>query len=151
MKPLENLSTKQRRATPPAFAAYLVGRVQGMFNSQLVAVLWCAPRSNYWDLMQRCDVYTERRNARTYAGPWPVICHPPCGPWGKYKANCRQSKDDGILAMEFVHRWGGIVEHPVGSSLFREHGTDRGVIETVNQADFGHRAKKPTLLYIVGP
>lgn len=139
---------KQRRGTPRAFASYLVGRVQGMFACERVAVLWCEPRSNYWELLQRCEVYTERKNARTYAGPFPVICHPPCGPWGKYKANCHHSKEDGILAMQFVHQWGGIVEHPVGSSLFREHGTT-GRIEQVNQGDFGHKALKPTLLYIV--
>lgn len=52
-----------------------------------------------------------------------------------------------------------MIEHPKGSELWSEAGCispgvrDRfgGVLVFINQADFGHRALKPTGLYIVGP
>lgn len=48
--------------------------------------------------------------------------------------------------MDLVHKWGGVVEHPVGSALFAVHGMG-GRVNRVNQSDYGHLAKKPTLLY----
>jgi len=93
-------------------------------------------------------MYGVLKDANKYSGPHPIIAHPPCGPWGKFKAVSKESKEDGVKAMELVHRWGGVVEQPVGSSLFREHGDGRRV-EVVNQFDFGHMALKPTMLYWV--
>ncbi len=49
--------------------------------------------------------------------------------------------------MVHVHRVGGVVEQPVGSSLFRELGQD-GLVLEIDQGDFGHAARKPTLLYL---
>ncbi len=138
MRPMENLSERQRRSTPLPFARYLLARVLALCPSERVAGLW-----------PLVDCWPERRDARLYAGPWPVICHPPCGCWGKYSAICRHSKGHGILAVEFVHRWGGVIEQPVGSQLFRLHSRG-GTIEQVNQGDYGHAALKPTLLYWSG-
>lgn len=148
LRKLETLSRRQRQATPPEFAAYLVNRVIGVFECSRVAVLWCDAKSNYFKLLPHCEVYTARRNAWTYSGPFPVICHPPCGPWGKYRRRCNHSIDDGVAAMRMVHTFGGIVEQPLGSTLFQELGTV-GKIESVNQADYGHLANKATLLYVV--
>lgn len=146
--PFEKLSRFQRRATPLALCRHLVDRVSNHYGSATVAVLWIERKSHYWKLWPAVELHGVGRDARRYSGPFPVICHPPCGPWGKYKANCNHNKEDAIIAMELVHRWGGVVEHPVGSSLFMEHGLD-GVVERINQADFGHMAMKPTLLYWV--
>lgn len=146
MIPFEKLSRFQRRATPLPFCRHLVEQVRARLAVKTVAVLWVEPRSHYWRLWPGVEMWGRGRDARTYSGPHPVICHPPCGPWGKYRANCSHSREDGIIAIDMVHRWGGVVEHPVGSSLFRDHGRG-GQIERVNQIDFGHAALKPTLLY----
>jgi hypothetical protein len=148
MRKCENLSRRQRRSTPLPFARYLVDRVLSLHPSDHVAVLWVAPDSNYWRLWPLCELWGVGRDARKYDGPWPIVAHPPCGCWGKFKWNCTHSKEHGIIAMELVHKYGGIVEQPVGSSLFREHGDGRDP-ERVNQADWGHPALKPTLLYVV--
>lgn len=146
MKKFKQLSRNQRQLTPPAFADFLVSAVWAMMGSEKIAVLWAHRKSPYWQFWPYVEMYGVGRDARTYVGPWPIIAHPPCGPWGMMKGNCFQDKRDGIIAMEMVHRFGGVVEHPVGSSLFRLHGNG-GQITKCNQVDFGHMAKKPTLLY----
>ncbi len=150
-RPCQNLSRYQRELTPLPFARYLLGRVLALCPAERVAVLWVSRRTRYGWLYPAVDLWGTRRDARTYAGPWPVIAHPPCGPWGKLKWNSRQDKQAGIIAIDLVHRWGGVIEQPVGSTLFAEHGREGALIERVNQGDFGHAAEKATLLYFATP
>lgn len=147
MRPLEQLSKRQRAATPREFAMYLLRRVRSLCNASQVACLWVMERSIYHEL-PGCDCWPKSRNARLYDGPGPIIAHPPCGPWGKYRAVSRESTLDGELAMEMVHRFGGVVEQPLGSRLFDVHG--RGGWERVSQGDYGHAADKQTILYFYG-
>ncbi len=105
------------------------------------------------------DCWGEDRDAKLYAGPGPVIAHPPCGPWGKYAHRCHQDPSCGPAAVEAVRRWGGVLEHPAHSKLWRHcqlpspgefpdaHG---GWTLEVRQRDWGHEANKRTWLYIVG-
>lgn len=148
LRKCESLSRAQRALTPLPFARLLVQRVRLLTGAQRIAVLWTHSSSFYQMLWPGVECWGPGKDANKYAGPWPIIAHPPCGPWGKYRSHCRQSRADGIRAMELVHRWGGVVEQPVGSSLFREYG-GAGWITEVNQGDWGHRALKPTLLYWV--
>lgn len=138
-RPLENLSHRQRELTPLPFAEWLVERVRVLTGSHSVAALWVRHDSVYF-FIPGVECYDITRNARSYTGPYPIIAHPPCGPWGKYAYKSQQSMLDGQLAMRMVERFGGVVEQPVGSSLFQ-------VGEVVNQSDFGHLALKPTKLY----
>lgn len=147
MRLVEHLSRNEREKTPYRFCLYLLYRTMAHTRCDRVAVLYLNRRTLWSKLFPAVDLYGPTRDVRTYQGPYPVIAHPPCGPWGKYKANCFQSKEDGILAMNLVHSFGGCVEQPVGSSLFRDHGKPGAVIEKVEQSLYGHQARKPTLLY----
>jgi len=148
---VKDLHKRDRERTPEAFARYLIRRVSILFPDRRIedspikiAALFCSEDSVYHDLLE--DVYTETRDAHTYRGPYPIIAHPPCGPWGKLRYFSDEDCEHGIKAMELVHRWGGVVEQPKGSQLFIQYGRG-GVIEECNQGDYGHRATKPTLLY----
>ena len=122
------------------------------------------------------DPWDEARDARLYAGPHPVVAHPPCQRWGKMWAGQplwikrtgeRKVKgDDGgcfAAALDAVRAWGGVLEHPWGSHAWKHFGLDvpprsGGWIEAddfgltccVEQGRYGHYARKPTLLYAVG-
>lgn len=150
MRPCVRLSKRQRRATPHDFAAYLIGRVNQMFHAERVAVLFTQKLSVYGQFWPSTDCWPQGRDATRYAGPWPIIAHPPCGPWGCFKWISREDKSLGIKAMELVHIYGGVVEQPRGSSLFADYGKG-GWVEKVNQGDFGHEAIKPTCLYFYEP
>lgn len=123
-----------------------------------VAALYVDPLGPYPKLLEHW--YDEARDARTYAGPWPVVAHPPCGPWGPMRRLCRErDRACAPLAVELVRRWGGVLEHPYGSYLWRECQLPRpgelpdafgGRAYQVRQVAWGHKCAKPTWLYVVG-
>lgn len=142
-----------------------------------VAALYVDPRGPYPELTRTLDgeafragygnavtvdVWDAERDARKYDGPGPIVAHPPCGPWGKlrhlYKGN---EHDCAPLAVEQVRRWGGVLEHPAESLLWQEfHGVTElaypgqsdvfGFTIEIDQCEWGHVARKPTWLYLVG-
>ncbi len=124
-----------------------------------VAALYIDPRGPY-PKMDGVDCWDEARDARLYSGPAPIVAHPPCGPWGRLRHLC--TKDDptlAIRAVEQVRQWGGILEHPYCSLLFRHcrlplpgelPDAFGGVTIEVCQSDWGHPALKRTWLYLVG-
>ncbi len=108
----------------------------------------------------RVDPWTVERDAKRYAGPLPVIAHPPCGPWGRLRFMCtKQDATCGPRAVEQVRAFGGVLEHPADSLLFKrcrlpfpgelpdEFG---GRTYAVRQVAWGHCCEKPTWLYVVG-
>lgn len=125
-----------------------------------VAVLYAKKRSVYHDL--GVDVWDEARDARLYPGQYPVVAHPPCRAWGRLHHLAKPREDERQLAfhaLEAVRICGGVLEHPYGSALWKEAGLPwigeppdefGGYTIKINQVDWGHRAVKPTLLYIVG-
>ena len=143
---VENLSHRQRELTPPRLARYLAGRVRDLTGSSELAALWVRRDTPYREI-EGVDCWDAVRNALLYGGPHPVIAHPPCGPWGKYRMASYESRAHAIFAMACVHEFGGVVEQPLGSALFRDFGLRSGWIERISQADFGHLADKQTLLY----
>lgn len=138
------LARWERAATPLPFCEYLIGLVHPH------AVLWVCRGSFYERNNKRfdLDLWGVDRDAWQYAGPGPIIAHPPCGPWGRLAWSSTEDRGHGIRAMELVHRYGGVVEQPEGSQLFKQHGRPGATILKVDQFDYGHRALKPTILYL---
>lgn len=124
-----------------------------------VAALYVDPRGPYFG-MPGVDPWDKARDAELYAGPHPVVAHPACGPWGRLKGHCKhQDPRHGLLAVEQVRRWGGVLEHPADSSLWKAAELPLpgwlpdawgGFSVALRQCDWGHRAAKPTWLYLVG-
>lgn len=135
----------------------------------MIAALFVQRGGAYWGL-PGVDPWDEERDARRYAGPWPVVAHPPCERWGRYwhggpSARVRRVKgDDGgcfAAALAAVRRWGGVLEHPEASAAWDAFGLMRppkrggwvvadwlgGWTCCVEQGHYGHRARKATWLY----
>jgi hypothetical protein len=124
-----------------------------------VAALYIDPRGPY-PRMEGVDCWDASRDATRYAGPHPIVAHPPCGPWGRLRHLSR--KDDpalGPLAVEQVRAFGGVLEHPAHSKLWDHCGLPRpgdsrpifgGFTIEVCQVDWGHFARKRTWLYLHG-
>jgi hypothetical protein len=110
------------------------------------AALWVRPDTIYRQL--GLDCWDAARNARHFRGPGPIIAHPPCGPWGRYARICKQPREDGIIAMLLVHKFGGVVEQPRSSNLFDTFGCACGMLMEVDQVDFGHPSIKATRLFV---
>ena len=119
------------------------------------------------------DAWPERRNAKNYEGPLPVVAHPPCQLWGSLAfvnyarwggEHNRPGNDGGCFksALESVKKWGGVLEHPAKTRAWAEHGLEKpkgsgwiasssgGWVCEVWQSAYGHRANKATWLYCTG-
>ena len=118
------------------------------------------------------DVWDEQRDARLYAGPWPVVAHPPCERWCRFakqieKVHGYRVGDDGgcfEAALAAVRTFGGVLEHPAGSLAWRRYGLpeprssfgwttsllDDGATCYVEQGRYGHPMRKATWLYVYG-
>ena len=127
----------------------------------MIAALYCR-RDTPYRLLPGVSVWDEARDARLYLGSYPVIAHPPCRGWGRYahKAKVRPGETDlAFHALQLVRTFGGILEHPAYSGFWKAALIPRpgeppdcfgGYTIVVNQVDWGHRALKPTWLYLCG-
>lgn len=137
-----------------------------------IAALFVDPSGCYANL-DGVEVWDEKRDARLYPGPHPVVAHPPCERWGRYWNGGPSAKvkrlrgDDGgcfASALASVRKWGGVLEHPEASSAWAAHGLtppprggawhvadfSGGWTCCIEQGAYGHRARKATWLYAVG-
>lgn len=124
-----------------------------------VAALYVDPRGPY-PRMEGVDCWDEQRDAKKYTGPYPVVAHPPCGPWGRLRFLCKlQDPECGLAAVRQVQQYGGVLEHPQDSMLWRACKLPRpdelpdafgGRTYEVRQVAWGHKCSKPTWLYVVG-
>jgi hypothetical protein len=138
----------------------------------MVAALYVSAGGCYFGLPD-VDPWDEKRDARKYAGPWPVVAHPPCQRWGRYwsggpsvRVRKTLGDDDGCFdsALASVRRWGGVLEHPEASHAWRAFrlmppmrgggwsyaGDGVGFTCCVEQGHYGHAARKATWLYLAG-
>lgn len=119
------------------------------------------------------DPWDEKRDARRYSGPYPVVAHPPCQRWGamaevnfkRWGGEHNRPGNDGgcfLAALEAVRAYGGVLEHPAKSRAWGAYGLTRpscigwqkcvtgGWVCEVWQSAYGHRANKATWLYAYG-
>lgn len=133
----------------------------------MIQALFIDPRGPYPTLLGRENCWDAERDASGYAGPDPVVAHPPCGPWSKQRRNYKGAEHDlAPRALEQVRQFGGVLEHPAGSRLFEwdayegpevpppkpgeEPDQWGGYTIAVQQVEWGHVCRKPTWLYVVG-
>lgn len=139
-----------------------------------VAALFVDPAGPY-PALPDVECWDAARDARTYAGPHPVVAHPPCHLWTNLAAvnfkryggeHNRPGNDGGCFAaaLAAVRRYGGVLEHPAFSRAWSRfdllrptrlgwssdgHGAREWVCE-VWQSAYGHKARKRTWLFYVG-
>jgi hypothetical protein len=138
----------------------------------MIAALYIEPEGCYANV-PGVDAWCEMRDARCYAGPCPVVAHPPCQRWGRMAHGGPSAPgtkvagdDNGCFAgaLAAVRRWGGVLEHPCDSKAWahfemikpKRHAgwtvPDRfgGRSCYVEQGHYGHMSRKPTWLYACG-
>lgn len=120
-------------------------------------------KDSIYNTIRGVECYDYDRDAMQYAGPAPVIAHPPCGAWGRFRrhverASGRRAEEEraaGIFCAAAVRQFGGVLEQPACSELWTAanlplHGYDAngGYTLQICQSWFGHQAEKCTWLYI---
>lgn len=126
-----------------------------------VAALFVRKDSAY-KALDGVDAWDVMRNANYWPGGSPVVAHPPCSQWGGLRHMARKDPAEKGLArwaVRWVRIFGGVLEHPKGSSLWDDMGMPKpgagvdvhgGYTLEVDQWWWGHVVNKPTWLYIVG-
>ncbi len=136
----------------------------------MIAALYVEPAGVY-ATHPGVDPWDEARDARSYAGPWPVVAHPPCQRWGRFwhgstrkPHQFKLGDDDGCFAaaLAAVRNWGGVLEHPADSHAWDAFGLRKpqrnghGWVQAddhggwtcyVEQGHYGHISRKGTWLY----
>lgn len=135
----------------------------------MVAALFVETDGCYFGL-DGVEPWDQARDARLYAGPYPVVAHPPCDRWHQLSAvNAKRwgwkiNADDGCFesALASVRTWGGVLEHPAETRAFKAHRIpepsfghwqrtlDGDWVTEVWQSAYGHRARKRTWLLYSG-
>lgn len=138
-----------------------------------VAILF-AENCGIYERIPNVDIWDKYRDAKLYSGPYPIVAHPPCQLWThlaevnykRYGGEHNQpGNDNGCFkfAVDCLHRYGGILEHPALSRAWRqfnliqptirygwEHVREREWVCEVWQSAYGHKARKRTWLCYVG-
>ena len=128
-----------------------------------VVAIYMMPNSVMLEILPADRVWSPPRDAREYWGPDPVVAAPPCAQYSRMKHMARDdpaARSCAPRAVEQVREFGGVLEHPAGSLLWKEcnlpaaggidHDEFGGWTLEVCQFFFGHVAIKRTWLYIVG-
>jgi hypothetical protein len=121
-----------------------------------VAALYVEKDGAYFGL-PGVDPWDEERDARLYAGPWPVVAHPPCRSWsimGQCRPEIVRGEDGGDegcfeAALRAVQTYGGVLEHPARSRAWSHFGLPKPGAEgwygklfgtTARAAEYGESA-----------
>lgn len=139
----------------------------------MIAALFVDPQGVY-STIPGVDCWGEDRDARKYTGPHPVVAHPPCQLWGRFAhvnyarwggTHNMPGNDGGCFAaaLAAIREFGGVLEHPAYSDAWAAYKIPRPILWgwssmrqgewtcEVWQSAYGHKARKRTWLYYVGP
>ena len=92
----------------------------------MIAAIYIEPDGCYANLAG-VDAWCEARDARSYAGPYPVVAHPPCQRWGRMDHSGPSAPgtqmpgaDGGCFSAPLRALWqfGGVLEHPCDSKAW---------------------------------
>ena len=133
---------------------------EGRLKHTAVTVLFARSDSIYKSI-DGIDVWDADRDARKWPGGTPVVAHPPCRGWSRMRGFAKPLPDEtglGLWAVSMVREWGGVLEHPESSLLWRVAGLPfpgerdqwGGWTLPVHQFWWGHPCEKRTWLYVVG-
>lgn len=135
----------------------------------MIAALYVEQNGIYAGLPD-VELWDEARDARSYSGPHPVVAHPPCSRWCalsglvEHRYGYKRGDDGGCFAsaLAAVRRFGGVLEHPAYTLAWKAYGLPRpkrglwigtrelGFVTHVDQATYGHEARKATWLFASG-
>lgn len=139
-----------------------------MVQNAMIAALFVEKDGCYFGLPD-VDPWDSARDARKYAGPWPVVAHPPCKRWGRFwhgstrKPHQYKLGDDGgcfEAALNAVAKWGGVLEHPAHSKAWEWFSLPKPPsgggwvtygpwwVCQIEQGFYGHLSRKPTWLLL---
>lgn len=101
----------------------------------MIAALYVQTNGCYFGLPD-VDPWDEKRDAKLYDGPYPVIAHPPCQLWGRFAhVNFARwggehnipGNDGGCFksALNCVRKFGGVLEHPAFTDAWKVFGLPR--------------------------
>jgi hypothetical protein len=113
-----------------------------------------APRGIYPELLGAELCWDEARDAREYAGPHPVVAHPPCNLWvnmaavnwkryGRQRPAWYEGGDDGgrfAAALRSVRTYGGVLEHPASTHAWAHFGLSRPEDKAPTPAEIAFKA-----------
>lgn len=139
-------------------------------NGGTVSALYVQTGGVYFGL-ENVDPWDIERDARLYAGPHPVVAHPPCARWSRLagfvevRHGYKRGEDGGCFeaALNAVRTYGGVLEHPAYSKAWDRYGLPEptwrggwtfglcgGASCYVEQGRYGLPVKKATWLYAYG-
>lgn len=121
-------------------------------NKQRVTILCASLQGHYPSLGKKydLDIYSESRSAYMCDLAAPVIAHPPCAQWSrlhKFAHKDEYIKGLGVWCFDKVKEFGGILEHPSGSHLFRFCGIPKNELISVDLHWWDFPARKRTYLW----
>lgn len=141
-----------------------------LLEARTVAALFVTSGGMYFGL-EGVDAWDENRDARLYAGPHPVVAHPPCARWSRlagfteFRFGLKRGDDGGCFAaaLASVRAYGGVIEHPAYSDAWKAFELPRPIVREgwtlafdggascyVEQGRYGLPVKKATWLYAYG-
>lgn len=137
----------------------------------MIAALYVETNGCYFGLYG-VDPWDEKRDARCYEGPHPVVAHPPCQLWTRFAhvnfkrwggEHNRPGNDQGCFAaaLSAVRKFGGVLEHPAFSDAWKAFDLPRPEpgkwikrendwVCEVWQSVYGHKARKRTWILYCG-